>query len=60
MLPEERLAEAKKQIAIASESDTLTQKEQQWLADAVRSVEAVEAVLERTREQSEDAQVIDS
>jgi len=60
MLPEERLAEAKKQIAIASESDTLTQKERQWLADAVRSVEATQAVLKRTREQSEDAQVIDS
>jgi hypothetical protein len=59
MLPEERLEEAKKQIAVAAESDTLTQKEQQWLADAVRSVEATQAVLERSREQSEDAQVIE-
>jgi hypothetical protein len=59
MLPEDRLEEAKKQIGLARESETLTEQERQWLADAVRSVEAVEAGLQLTREQEEDTAVLD-
>jgi len=59
MLPEDRLEEATKQIRLARESESLTQVEQQWLLDAVQAIQAAEAALEGSREQSEDAEVIE-
>jgi len=59
MLPEERLAEAVKQISLARQSDSLTESELQWLRTASRNCETVRLVLEESREQSEDAEVIE-
>jgi len=59
MLPEERLAEAVKQIDLARQSDSLTDSELEWLSTASRNCEAARLVLEESREQSEDAEVIE-
>jgi len=59
MLPEERLEEALKQIELAGRSDTLTDPEQRWLDEAARNCQAARLVLEESREQSEDAEVIE-
>jgi len=59
MLPEERLAEAVKQIHLARQSDSLTDSELEWLSTASRNCEAARLVLEESREQSEDAEVIE-
>jgi hypothetical protein len=59
MLPDERLEEATKQIGLARQSGTLTQAEREWLDDAIRNCEAARLVLEESREQSEDAEVIE-
>jgi len=59
MLPEERLAEAIKQIELARQSDTLTEAEQRWLDDAARNCEAARLVLTESRAHEEDAEVIE-
>jgi len=59
MLPEERLAEAIKQIHLARQSDSLTDSELEWLSTASRNCEAARLILEESREQSEGAEVIE-
>jgi len=59
MLPEERLAEAIKQIDLARQSDSLTDSELEWLSTASRNCEAARLVLEESREQSEGCEVIE-
>jgi len=59
MLPEDRLQEARKQIDIARSSETLTEIEREWLGKALRSIAAAEAILDESREEGEDAEVIE-
>jgi len=59
MLPEERLAEAVKQIHLARASETVTEVEKEWLSDAVRHIQASRASLADAREASEDSEVLE-
>lgn len=58
MLPEDRLDEAIQQVDIVLDSERLTPHEEDWLQDAGRQIEAVAAILERQREQRDDAEVV--
>jgi hypothetical protein len=59
MLPEERLDEAIKQIKLARESATFTAQERKWTADSIMALEACQSILEQTREQEDNAEVLE-
>jgi hypothetical protein len=58
MLPEDRLDEAIQQVDIVLDSERLTSHEEEWLEDASRDLKAVAAILERQRQQRDDAEVV--